>query len=304
MGLTVKNRFRDLGDQEQPVKYTALLQLSGLSSDEAIEFKAGWPSVPDTRRREILAKMADLCEDNLELDFSAVFRAALDDVDEQVRETATLGLWECEDRAIIRPLIALLTEDPSAKVRASAGVSLRNFATMAQSGKLLSRDADRIREALMGVIGRPDQDLEVKRRAIEALACFDFPETDQIIREAYASGEPKLKQSSIHAMGQSCNPQWLPTVLDEFDDEDAAIRYEAANACGQLADESTVPHLIRLIRDEDAQVQLAAVKAIGAVGGPLAKRALEQCLKMDDEALEEVAQDALGNIEFDGDPLG
>ena len=104
-------------------------------------------------------------------------------------------------------------------------------------------------------------------------------------------------------MGRSSNTRWLPIVVKEFHHEDSAIRYEAAIACGQLGDESTVPHLIGLIKDEDAQVQLSSVQALGTIGGALAKRALLQCLKLDDEALEEAAQAALDGIEFDEDPL-
>ena len=220
-----------------------------------------------------------------------------------VREQATRGLWETEDRAIIRPLIDLLHHDPSPKVRSAASISLGKFAVMAQNGKLISRDEDRIREALIAVIGGSEEDVEVKRRAIEAVACFDYPGVDEIIREAYQSREQKLVQSSIYAMGQRSNPEWLPTVVTEMEHEDPAIRYEATIAGGKLGDESIATQLIRLLQDEDAQVQLAAVRALGYIGGPLAKRALQQCVKMEDEALETAAQDALNSFEFDEDPL-
>ena len=56
--------------------------------------------------------------------------------------------------------------------------------------------------------------------------------------------------------------------------------------------------------DEDPEVQVSAVQALGNIGGVLAKRALQQALKLGDEAVEEAAQGALANIEFDEDPLG
>jgi HEAT repeat protein len=289
----------DLSDEDKPLKYSRLLQVSGLSSGETVEFKLAWASVQPTRKREIVEKLVDLCEDNLELDFIRVFRICLEDKDEDVREKAARGIWECDDRSIIRPLIDLLRDDPSAKVRAAVSISLGKFAVMAQNGKLLPRDADRIQEALMAVIGRQDEELEVRRRAIEAVASYNLPELDQIIRNAYASGELKLMQSSIYAMGRSSNSRWLSDVLTAMDHEDASIRYEAAAACGQLGGESTAPQLIKLIQDEDVQVQLAAVMALGNVGGQLARRALHKCLKIEDEALADAATDALGHIEFD-----
>jgi HEAT repeat protein len=301
--LTLNDLLTDIGDEQKPLKYSGLLHLSGLSSDEMDEFKDSWASVPHGRKQDILGKLVELSDENPELDFSGVYMASLDDGSEDVREKAARGLWECEDRTVIRPLISLLSQDMSAKVRAAAAMSLGKFSAMAQNGKLLSRDGDRIRESLMRVIGQQQEELEVRRRAVEALAHFDFPETDEIIREAYYDGDMRLRQSALYAMGQSSKTQWLPIVLADTNDERAVVRYEAANACGQLGDESTVSHLIKLIQDEDAQVQLAALMALGNIGGPLAKRALHQCLKMGDETLEEAALEALKSMEFEEDPL-
>ena len=292
----------ELADEAKALKYSSLIQVSGLSSEEVAEFKAGWTSVPEVRRNEVLDKLVGMCDDNLELEFSGVFKACLTDGDEGVREKAARGLWECGDRTVIRPLIALVRSDPSPKVRSAAATSLSKFATMAQQGNLSSRDADRIRDALMTVIGLEEEEVEVRRRAIEAAASLDLPEIDGIIREAHQSGDPGLHQSAIFAMGQTSNSQWVPAILSEMDHEDPAIRYEAAVALGRLGEESTFPHLVRLIRDNDLQVQLAGIAGLGSFGGPMVKRALQHCLKMEDEALVEVAQEALRDLDLD-DPL-
>ena len=286
------------------MKHSGLLQLSGIASEEVEEFKVAWVVLSAPRKCEILRRLAELWEANLELDFTAIFRVCLEDENDEVREDATRGLWECDDRAIIRPLTELLKDDPSPKVRAAAASSLRKFAELAQEGKVLDRDGARVREALVSAISKEDGELGVRRRAIEAVASFNSSEIEEMIREAYHDPHPKLKQSAIYAMGRSSDSRWLPIVLKETRHEDAAIRYEAANACGQLGDESTVPHLIGLIKDDDAQVQVSAVHALGAIGGPLAKQALQRCLNLEDETLEEAAQAALDNVELDENPLG
>ena len=296
--------LQDLADEQKPLKPSGLLQLSGLSSEEVRKFKLICESLPPTRKYEVLTRVAELGEDNLELDFSAIFRACLGDDDDEVREKATLGLLGCDDRVIIRPLVGLVTEDASAKVRAAAAMSLGKFADMAQDGKILTRDAERVLEALLSAVGKEGEDVEVRRRAIESVASFESPEVEQIIRDAYASGDPMLKQAAIYAMGRSSDSRWLPLVLEETHHDDPAIRYEAANASGQLGDETTVPHLIRLIEDEETHVQMSAVQALGTIGGPLAKRALIQCTKLGDESLEEASRAALDSMELDEDPLG
>lgn len=302
--MTLEKCLKDLAEDAKPLSHSALNQLSSLSSEEVAKFSAAWASLSKSRKHGLLTKLAELCEDNLELDFSAVFRACLGDGAAEVREQATRGLWECDDRAIIRPLVELLRGDESPKVRAAAASSLGKFAGMAREGKLLARDADKVRTTLLSTIGNQREDVEVRRRAIEAVACFNSSQVQQVISEAYQSADPRMKQSAIYAMGRSSDTKWLPIVLEEMRHQEPAIRYEAASACGLLGDESTVPHLIRLINDDDAQVQTSAVHALGAIGGPLAKRALLQCLKLGDEALEEAAQAVLNNAGVEEDPPG
>ena len=211
---------------------------------------------------------------------------------------------ETDDRAIIRPLVGLLNDDPAVKVREAAAITLSQFADLAQQGKLMSRDEGRVRDALLEVIAKGNEDTGVKRRAIEAVGSFDTRETTEIVQAAYDSGDSTMRQSAIYAMGRSSNDRWLPVVLLEMNAPDPAIRYEAANACGLLGDEPEIPQLAALISDEDIEVQCAAAIGLGNIGGPVAKRALRRALDVGDEALTEAVTEALENLEFDDDPLG
>ena len=296
--------LRDVGRVGDPISHASLLPLSGLSAGRMAEFKSEWSSVDSARKCEILARLSEMGEDNLELDFTAVLQACLGDADEAVREQAARGLWECEDRAIIAPLSSLVTTDPSPSVRAAAATVLGTFAEMAQAGRLIDRDSERVFEALFSAVSSSDEETDVRRRALESIAHFDDPAIEDVIEETYYEGSSELKQSAIFAMGRTSNSQWLSTVLDDIEDESPAVRFEAASACGLLGDESTVSHLLALIDDEDFQVQNAAVEALGSIGGPTAKQALLECTTAEDEALQEAAHAALRAIEFDEDPLG
>lgn len=302
--VTTGDFVKRLAGSDEQLKYSQLLQLSDLEPDQAGEFKSAWPSVPEVRRREIVHRLLELSEDNVELDFTDVFVACLGDGDDDVREAATRGLSASEDRTIIRPLVGLLADDPSVAVRAAAAMALGHFASMALEGKLITRDEDRLRVALMESIEREDEFLEVKRRAIETVAGLHPPGIVDIIEDAFDSGSLELKQSAIYAMGQTSSEEWLPAVIEEMQHESPAIRFEAARSAGLLGDESTVPELTELLEDDDLEVRLAAVKALGVIGGPMAKRVLQACLDYEDEALEEAARAALERVEFDDDPLG
>ena len=302
--MTLDSYIAELSDESSPVKRSGLLQLSSLTRDDARDFRRLWRVVSSERKREVLAALIELSEDNLELDFSAIFRVCLSDECEMVREQATRGLLETDDRALIRPLIALLNDDPSANVRAAAAISLSKYADLAQQGKLMSRDSQRVRDALLAVIANHSEARDVRRRAIEAVASFDTIETSAIVRAAYESEDSAMRQSAIYAMGRSSNSAWLPIALSETNATDPAIRYEAANACGLLGAESTIPQIAALIGDEDIEVQCAAAIALGNIGGPTAKRALRRALDVGEDALTEAAAEALENLEFDEDPLG
>ena len=301
--MTITDYLSALAEDGGALNYSGLLQLSDLSSGESGEFEDVWPTISTEVRRDILRKLTELAEDNLELDFNSAFQSCLADGDSGVRELAARGLWECEDRKIIRPVVGLVKGDPSAKVRAAACITLGRFTALAQEGKLSSRDEEAIRSALVTVIEGPGEEIEVRRRAVEAVSSLPDPGVEEIIKAAYASGVPELKQSSIYAMGRSSNIVWLPIVLKEMEDPSPPVRYEAATAAGLLGDEKVAPHLISLLRDDDPSVQLAAITALGSVGGALASQALHKCLESGDEAIEEAADEALRQIEFDEDPL-
>jgi len=294
----------DLGNPDGPIRHTDLAQLSGLNRARVLEVMSAFAKSPVERRRELVDRMIELAEDNIDLDFTAVLRACLRDRDAEVRAKAAQGLWDSEDRTLVRPLIELLLNDDAPSVREAAATALAKFAELAGEGRLVRRDVQRIGDALLAVVGRADEPAGTRCRAIEALAPLASDQVHLIIEEAYADPDARLRQSALFAMGRSSDSRWLPTVIKEMRNPDAALRYEAAIACGFLGEDDTLPYLISLLNDEDTQVQLAAVRSLGAIGGDLARRALMQAMRRGDDAIEEAAEEALASIDFDDDPLG
>lgn len=301
--MTLERCLQELADESKPLHHSALVDLSGLSEAEVAQFARVWEQIPVARRRKVVSRLVELAEENAELDFTGVFKACLKDPDEEVREKAIEGLWEFEDRSLIPTLLELLKGDPLERVRASAATALGKFASLAQEGKLLSRDGERVLESLLEVLQSEEEPLEVRRRALEGVAPFNTPKVKDYIRWAYNSQELKLRCSAIFAMGRSGELSWLPFITKELKNPSPAIRYEAANACGELGNVEAVPHLIPLLQDDDWQVQVSAARALGEIGGPLAKKALKRCIKDADDILREAATEALENIEAMEDPL-
>ena len=302
--MTLAEYINELVQGNEPLDHSSHLLLTDLSAEDFDHLRAGWAAVPVPRKLELLGILVDLVEDNVDVDFTDVFRMCINDTEAVVRESAIRGLWESEDRTLIRPFTRLLSRDPSPEVQAAGAMALRRFAEKAQEGKLIDRDAQRVRRALMNAIARQGEHSHVTRRAIEAASYFEGTDMDEVIEIALGDDDPLMRQSAIFAMGNSVHLEWLPRLVDALRADEPAIRYEAAGSVGRLGGSSSVPHLVPLLRDEDTLVQQAAATALGHLGGQVARQELLKCLDTSDEALEQAAQAALAVVDFEEDPLG
>ena len=298
--------MQEQGDFEQTLKELAqdkpdeatLYELSNLHGETLEKLCQVWPSLPKERREYIVARLAEIAEADFEADFAELFKLCLEDLSPRVRATAIEGLWEVEDVILVRPMIEMLREDPSVLVREASASGLSRFALMAEMKRLPSRLAEMVWDVLWDAAHDPEEDLAVCRRSIEALAYFDRPEVAQLIRQAYADDELKMRASAVFAMGRSSDQGWSEVVLAELETDDAEMRYEATRACGELRLIEATQQLSRLVTDADTEVKLAAVWSLGQLGTPEARRVLEICSEQGDEALQDAAEEALDEMDF------
>jgi len=296
MALPIEEIIASLSDDKSLLN-SRLAQLSNLDSEELRLLDQAWETIEPKRRRQIMSRLVELAEDNIELSFDSIFKSRLKDADAEVRSTAIEGLWESEETSLIEPLIKLLEQDSSEKVQAVAATALGKFALLAELRKLRPSHKSKISQALLTIINDKSKPLEVKRRALEAAAPLSLPQMKQAIMEAYHSSNPRLKISALFAMGRSCSRSWLPILLRELTSADADLRYEAAGACGELGEKEAVPYLIELTNDPDIEVRLSAIKALGKIGASEAKGCLEQCLDNPNETIQQAAEQALYELE-------
>lgn len=301
--MDISDYMKELADASVRLQVASLPRLSQLSPEGLRQFAEGWPRIDVRRRRRILQELLDLAEDNVELNFDAVFTCGLADDDADVRLESVRGLWEHEGPDIIDPLLNMLEHDDDAGVRAEAALALGRFVGLAVDGKLRDRHFKRIEEALRRTIENTSEVQEVRARALEAAGAHDAPWVRQAISEAYESGTFRFKVSAVHAMGRSCEQRWLPLLFKELSSDEPELRYEAALACGSLADESAIPHLIRLVVDPDQEVKEAAIHSLGEIGGRQAREALLALLDSESEAVRDAATEALAQLDYEEDPL-
>lgn len=290
--------LRELVEEDKPIARRVLVNLSGPSRAECGAFAAAWKGTKVERKREIMARMVELAEENFELDYVPLFRSCLTDDDPVVRRYAVEGLWEDERPDLVAPLVKLLSSDPDAGVRAAAAMSLGRFVYLAECDELDQRYGITIREALERTINSPDEDIEVVRRAIESIAFINDDRARRFIDRAYDHDDERMRQSAVFAMGRSADVFWADTVLAELSASSPGMRYEAARACGELQLRRAVPQLARLVQDSDREVQGMAVWSLGQIGGRRARMILQHLAEGEDEVLASRALEALDEMEF------
>jgi HEAT repeat protein len=272
--------------------------VSALSRREMELFADRWSLISVARRRQITRTLVEIAESSFEVDFNSIFRLGLEDEDAEVRAHAIDGLWEDENPALADSLLRMLSTDPSVMVRAAAATGLGRFVLLAELQELEEESGRRIVKALREVIEQPDEALEVRRRAVEAISFSGEEGIKEVIHGAYHHPAEKMRISAIFSMGRSADPDWGPTIIMELESRNPEVRFEAARACGELELKEAVPGLIRLILDLDTEVQQAAIYALGQIGGEEARRALQLCCESDDEVIAAAADEALEELQF------
>ena len=290
----------DSGD----VSSERLRALSEPDNSTLAAFIGLWPQLPPQRRRDVLAWLERLGEDDVTLDFHRIHLTALRDEDPATRILAVRGLWE-EDKVEYMPLlITQVRDDTEATVRAAVTDALGRWVIAGEFGVLSDDDVDVLTSALREAIEDAREEDEVSARALEALGANSHESTAEAIGEAYEAGNQRMRLASLRAMGRNAADDWLPVLLYNFDDEDMDIRIAAARASGELLMEAAIDPLTELLEDDSEEVQLAAIGALGEIAGDDAERVLTAILGRPEAHLVEAASAALNgvrmlSIEFD-----
>lgn len=302
--MSLDTLFTNLEGSASAPAAVELAKLSGIGGDDRERFIDVWRRLSIQQRRNITDRLTEMSEDSAEFDFSAVYMLGALDDDVQVRADSIKALWEYEGDELIGVLLRLL-RDPEALVRAEAALGLGRFLFRAELTDDTSPRIGEIENALR-LVATDDAELtEVRGRAVESLGVRAHEWVRDLIEDAYASGDRRLRISAIHAMGRNADLDWLPNVLEEMNSDDPEVRFEAATAAGEIADEEAIPELERLTHDDDAEVQEAAITALGQVGGPEARNILHTIAsESSDERVLEAVSAALAEADFFEDPLG
>lgn len=277
-----------------------LRALSDPSEDTLRQMMAVWPKITPERRRELLAMLERLTEDDVTLDFHKLALTALRDTDPATRILAVRSLHSEDRPEYMRVLLSLLRDDEVPDVRAEIATVLSVYVVAAELGMMPDEEVETLAATLRDVIEDIEEADEVRGRALEALGAFSDESTGELISEQYEIGNQRMRVAALRAMGRSASEGWLEVLIYHFDDEDPEVRAVSAEAAGALLVDDAVPALIMLAQeDKDDDVQVAAIKALGEIANDEAERVLARWLtERNDPHIQEAIRDALAEVQL------
>jgi len=282
----------------------SLQQLSDIDPASLKTLMEAWPRVQPERKRLLLEELHSLADDDTLVSFDDLARTMLTDADSQVRAGAIRLLDECEDLKLVPAFIKILTGDDNADTRAEAAVALGKYVELGELEEISEKIQRQVEDTLLAKVNSDDQ-LLVRRNALESLGYSSRPEVITVIESAYHRENPDWQASALFAMGRSADERWDEHVLSSLLDEIEIVRLAAVEAAGELSLDSARTALFKLLEDEENDdISAAAIWSLSQIGGEdvriYIQNLIDQSEGEDDEQVE-FLEDALDNLFFTED---
>ncbi|HET6384113.1 MAG TPA: HEAT repeat domain-containing protein [Armatimonadota bacterium] len=216
----------------------------------------------------------------------------------EVRELALKAFWDCADPRYLDLILDAACEDTEIDVRRSAIAALGRYV---YDGFVLEEldesDFNDVKNVLLTTHQNPDEPLDIRRTALEALGFITDEEIENLIGTAYRNPERMMRISAIFAMGRSGTRTWDDIIKAELRSRDHEMLFEAIRAAGETYLQSVAPSLEELTENPDRDIRLAAINALGKAGRPESVSVLRRHALSADEDIRDIAAAAL--IDFD-----
>ncbi len=291
-------------NEDQPIPSAVYYGLSDLDNTAQKAFEPVWQKLSADYKRKLVLELAEASEANFELNFDALGYLGLEDDDADVRSSAIDLLWTDDSTYLLSLLLHLAENDESLDVRAAATCELGRFILLGEYGEIPEADAIQAQEVAIGLLNDLSEDIQVRRRALEAISNSSLDFVPEAIEEAYQSDEHLMRVSAVFAMGRSYDTRWSEIVLREIRNDDPEIRYEAARAAGELEIGEAVTLLGKIAIADEREIKQVAIWSLGEIGGNHSMRLLtalaEDAEEAEDEDLLEAIEDAIGYASMAG----
>lgn len=279
-----------------------LQEFSDIGTQELHDLQDAWPRIKADRKLALLEALEALAEADTLVSFDDLGRALLTDNDPGVRVHAIRLLTESEDTKLVPIYLDMLKKDSDVNVRAEAAIALNLFVDLGELEEIPEDIYHKVEDALLASANSED-DVRVRRAALESLGYSSRPEVATLIESAFHREDPHWQASALLAMGRSADERWEPDVTQALISDNDRVRQAAVQAAGELSLRSARPLLLNLLVDEeDVDVINAAIWSLSQIGGEDVRTYLESLLdQTEDEDQIEFLEEALDNLAFTED---
>lgn len=286
--------------KEFPQQY--LREFSDIGNHELKSLLDVWPRVALSRKLSLLDQLSALADHDTLVSFDDFARALLTDPDPQVRTRALRLLDESESVDLVPSYLDMLKNDPDIGVRAEAASALSIFVDLGELEEIAENIHRQVEDALLMAITSED-DVRVRRAALESLGYSSRPEVATLIESSFHREDPNWKASALVAMGRSADERWSDEVTRSLVSENDNIRKAAVQAAGELSLKSTRPLLLKMLgEEEDERVLSAVIWSLSQIGGEDVRTYLESLLdQIEDDDQIAFLEEALDNLAFTED---
>ena len=184
-----------IADPSAPLSDAPFHEASDPAPGDLAEFARVCAGLGEARRREVVSEMVEQAEENLELDFTAIFRLCLKDEDDRLTQLAVEGLWEQEDRWLVAELVALLRSERGPQARATAALGMTVWIERAASSEepeALPKSAESLLLQSLGISERY-HDVFID----EMLRCFGKDSPERLARHGSGAKTKVAIKSSV-----------------------------------------------------------------------------------------------------------
>ena len=289
----------ELTEGGQDLPRSSLKEFSDIDPASLRALQQAWPRISSDRKRRLLDALESLSEEDTLVSFDDFARSLLKDPEPEVRMRAIRLLDESDDTRLIPMFIQILNYDADAETRAEAATALGRFVELGELDEIPEEPQQQVEDALLEKANGEDQ-LIVRRNALEALGFSSRPEVMTLIESSFRRENPEWQASALFAMGRSYDERWEESVLSRLMDVNTLVRLAAVEAAGELRLASARTALFRVLEEEEEdEIASAAIWSLSQIGGEDVRLYIENLLDLAEEEEDiKFLEEALENVEF------
>ncbi len=296
---SIEKVIAELLEGGEKISRSSLQEFSDIDPVSLKALQEAWPRIPPDRKRRLLEGLEAFSEENTLVSFDDFARSLLTDPNPEVRTRAIRLLDESDDIKLISPFIRMMNEDPDAQTRAEAATALGRYVELGELEEIADDPRRQVEDALLEKANSEDQ-LIVRRNALESLGFSARPEVITLIELSFRRENPEWQASALFAMGRSFDERWEESVLSRMLEVNTLVRLAAVEAAGELRLASARTVLFRVLEEEEEdEIASAAIWSLSQVGGEDARLYIENLLDLAEEEEDiKFLEEALDNVEF------